>query len=116
MPFGTMFRGDGICQRVMLPGTVGETLLWYKNEATTSVEPELVNLKRDYVDGNKFDYLSCIYDSGSNTRDGDMIVFRTVIPVYTFQTMGDEVFLVETDFDCMNQLVERFRSDGETVM
>lgn len=116
MPIGTMFRGNGVFQRVMLPGTIGEVLMWYKNEARTAVEPDLVNLERKPVEGGKFEYLTCVYDSGSDTCDSDMVVFRTLIPVYTFQTMEDEVFLVETDFDCMKKLVGRFRSNGEKVM
>jgi len=122
--FGNMFRADGTCERVSLPETIGELVVWYKKNASSCNDPDLVNLKREDLNNGYFKYTSCICDSDTTNWDtvyervslGDIIVFRTIIPAYTFQTMEDRVYSIETNYLVLKNAVEDFRKLGLRIM
>ena len=112
MSRGNIFKEDGTYQEVIIPGTVGELLIWYKNNVKP-IDPAIASLSRKTSAGN-FEYTTCIYDDGSPLSD--IVVFKTVIPMYTFQTMDDIVYPCEKDLETVRELVYRFRKFGDKIM
>jgi len=112
MSRGNLFRDDGTCRKVTIPGTIGELLLWYKKNVKT-IDPDIASLSRK-TSVDKFEYMTCIYDAGSPSSD--IVVFKTVIPMYTFQTMDDIVYSYDNDLATMGELVFRLRKFGDKIM
>ena len=111
----SLFKENGTYHNVTLPDTVGELLLWYKKNVK-STEPDIASLHRKTSsNGTDFEYMTCIYDTGSSLSD--IVVFKTVIPIYTFQTMEDNVYVYDNfELESMKEIVFRFRKFGDKVM